>query len=187
MPDPNRNYIDANSAAELADVNIATIRRLCKKLLKSTAPEVKDVAFKKYELDSPRFVYMIDKDYVISHWNLNGSSEAPKSESSSQQVPSSEGGNQYMDRVLKIMESTVKTLEQQNKQLIDQNSELKEQNKQFYALLSEMNKRGFFLDAPKPAGADISGQATSTTDQPLTKEEPVSQPKRGFFSRLWGK
>ena len=91
-----------------------------------------------------------------------------------------------MDRVLKIMESTVKTLEQQNKQLIDQNSELKEQNKQFYALLSEMNKRGFFLDAPKPAGAATSGQATTITEQQSQSDQPVNQPKRGLFSRLWG-
>ena len=186
MPDNNRNYIDANTAAELADVNIATIRRTCKKLIKSTSPEAKDVAYKKYELDSPRFVYMIDEAYVISHWNLNGSTSAPKSESSTQSEPTPEGGNQYMDRVLKIMESTVKTLEQQNKQLIDQNSELKEQNKQFYALLSEMNKRGFFLDAPKPAGATTNGQAPTFTDsQPM--EEPKQSPKKGFFARVFGR
>lgn len=183
MPDNNRNYIDANSAAELADVNIATIRRLCKKLLKSSAPEVKDVAFKKYELDSQRFVYMIDKDYIISHWNLNGTGEAHKSEAGSHKESAPEGSNSYMDRVLKIMESTVKTLEQQNKQLIDQNSELKEQNKQFYALLSEMNKRGFFLDAPKQAGADINGQATNVTNQQSQQEEvPV---KKSFWKRLF--
>lgn len=187
MSETQRTYIDALSAAKLANVNIATIRRLCKKVLKSTDPALKDVVKKEFEIDSPRFIYLIDKDFVINHWDLNAGS-APVQQKATQDEPQAQPtqNNSYLDRALNLMETTVKTLEQQNIQLMSQNSELKEQNKQFYSLLSEMNRRGFFLDAPKPAGATTNGQATPFTESQPT-EEPKQTPKKGFFARVFGR
>lgn len=186
MTDTSRTYIDALSAAKLANVNIATIRRLCKKVLKSSDPKLKDVVKKEFEIDSPRFIYLIDKDFVINHWDLGAATtETSKASPDSQPVENIQSTS-YLDRALNLMESTVKTLEQQNIQLMSQNNELKEQNKQFYSLLSEMNRRGFFLDAPKPAGATTNGQATTFTESQPT-EEPKQMPKKGFFARVFGR
>lgn len=177
MKDPNRNYVDALTAAKLVGVNIATIRRQCKKLLKSTSPEVQDIAYKEFELDSERFIYMIDKDYVLNKWG-EGEDEEEKVKPESSQS----SNNSVLDRAISLMETTIKTLDQQNRQLMAQNDELKEQNKQFYALLNDMSKRGFFLDAPKPAGATTSGQASVVVEQQPIEPTPK---KKGFFGRLF--
>lgn len=180
MKDPNRNYVDALTAAKLVGVNIATIRRQCKKLLKSSSPEVQDIAYKEFELDSDRFIYMIDKDYVVNKWGEGEEEESP--ESKKKESTSSSSGNSVLDRAISLMETTIKTLDQQNRQLMAQNDELKEQNKQFYALLNDMSKRGFFLDAPKPAGATTSGQASVIVEQQPAEQGPK---KKGFFGRLF--
>lgn len=179
MKDPNRNYVDALTAAKLVGVNIATIRRQCKKLLKSSSPEVQDIAYKEFELDSERFIYMIDKDYVLNKW---GEGEDEEEEEKVKPEYSQASTNSVLDRALSLMETTIKTLDQQNRQLMAQNDELKEQNKQFYALLNDMSKRGFFLDAPKPAGATTSGQASVIVEQQPVEQSPK---KKGFFGRLF--
>lgn len=178
MSDISRNYIPAREAATLTGVHIATIRRMCKKLLKSSDPTRRELCFQKFEENSERFEYMIDKEFAISQWK-------PQEQfSSASGVPSGSLGS--TDRALDIMEKVVSSLVEQNKQFAEQNRELKEQNKKFYDLISEMSRRGFFLDAPKPAGADISGQATTITPQPSPQEE-VKESKKGFFARLFGK
>lgn len=175
MSDIPKNYISSREAATITGVHIATIRRMCKKLLKSQDPEKRNLCQKKYEEGSEKFEYMIDKDFALSQW------KEPQAYTSNSKGTSTTS----TDRALDIMEKVVSSLVEQNKQFAEQNKELKEQNKKFYELISEMSRRGFFLDAPKPAGADISGQAT-TIITPQPEQSEIPQTKKGFFSRLFG-
>lgn len=181
-----RNFISIREASELAKVSEMTIRRFCKKLAKSPKEEYRNLAKKEFELNSTRYNWLIDRDFVETKWLKMGSIDDVHSDVTTEEQKKQEpvsSSEKYLDRAISLMETTVKTLEQQNRQLIDQNNELKEQNKQFYQLLSEMNKRGFFLDAPKPAGATTNGQAVEVEDLQQKKEEKPK--KKGFFSRLF--
>lgn len=176
MSDISKNYITSREAATITGVHIATIRRMCKKLLKSTDPAMREMCQKKYEEGSEKFEYMIDKDFALNKWKQPEAYSVPSSSSAPQSST---------DRALDIMEKVVNSL-------VEQNKELKEQNKKFYELISEMSRRGFFLDAPKPAGADINGQAVPVTpNQPYHQETVQVQPvtevkkKKGFWERLF--
>lgn len=178
MSDISKNYISSREAATITGVHIATIRRMCKKLLKSSDPAMREMCQKKYEEGSEKFEYMIDKDFALNKWKNPETYSAPTSNSNAPQSST--------DRALDIMEKVVSSL-------VEQNKELKEQNKKFYELISEMSRRGFFLDAPKQAGADINGQAaTVIPNQPFHQEtvqvQPVAEekPKKGFWSRVFG-
>jgi hypothetical protein len=122
MSDISKNYISSREAATITGVHIATIRRMCKKLLKSSDPAMREMCQKKYEEGSEKFEYMIDKDFALNKWKNPETYSAPTSNSNAPQSST--------DRALDIMEKVVSSL-------VEQNKELKEQNKKFYELISE--------------------------------------------------